>query len=65
MSPATLYAGGGFIGVKRAGASELIGVSSQPLDVGFMALAAILGALALAWAIEGGRLARGGSGEAR
>ena len=58
MSPTTRYAGGGFIGIKRAGASELIGVASVPLDVGFLALAAIFGALALAWAVEGGRLTR-------
>jgi len=58
MANSTSYAGTGFLGVKRAGASELIGVARAPLDVGFLALAALFGALTVAWLVEGGRLSR-------
>ncbi len=48
------YAGADYIGVKRTGASELIGVAQTPLAAGFLGLAALLGALIWVWAREGG-----------
>ena len=53
MGPSPSYAGDGYIGVKRNGASELIGVATTSLASGFLGLAALLGLIVLAWAREG------------
>ena len=53
MHEAPSYGGGDFIGVKRAGASELIGVASTPLASGLLGLAALLGLVVLVWRREG------------
>ncbi len=55
MSPSTTYAGADYIGVKRTGASVLIGISTISLASGFLGLAALLGMIVLAWAREGMR----------
>ncbi len=54
MHESPVYAGADYIGVKRTGASELIGVAETPLAAGFLGLAALLGALIWAWFREGG-----------
>ena len=54
MHESPVYAGADYIGVKRTGASELIGVAETPLVAGFLGLAALLGALIFVWAREGG-----------
>jgi hypothetical protein len=54
MHPAPSYDGADYIGVKRTGASALIGVAQTPLAAGFLGLAALLGALIWVWAREGG-----------
>jgi hypothetical protein len=54
MHAAPSYAGADYIGVKRTGASELIGVGQTPLAAGFLGLAALLGALIWVWFREGG-----------
>ena len=58
MQPSPSYSGSGYIGIKRAGASALIGVTQTPLAVGFLGLALLLGALAWAWRREGGGATR-------
>ena len=45
----TRLCGGDYIGVKRTGASELVGVGSDLAGAGFLGLAALLGALIWAW----------------
>jgi hypothetical protein len=47
------YGGSGYIGVKRTESSVITGVASTPLAIGFRGLAALLGALVLAWWREG------------
>ena len=54
MQPSPSYSGSDYIGIKRAGASALIGVTQTPLAVGFLGLALLLGALVWAWRREGG-----------
>ncbi len=54
MHESPSYGGADYIGVKRAGASELVGVAQTPLAAGFLGLAALLGALIWAWFREGG-----------
>jgi hypothetical protein len=54
MHESPVYAGADYIGVKRTGASELVGVAQMPLAAGFLGLAALLGALIWAWFREGG-----------
>ena len=54
MHSSPVYAGADYIGVKRTGASELIGVAETPLAAGFLGLAALLGALIWVWFREGG-----------
>jgi hypothetical protein len=54
MHDSSEYAGTDYIGVKRTGASELVGVAETPLAAGFFGLAALLAALIWAWAREGG-----------
>jgi hypothetical protein len=54
MHESPSYAGADYIGVKRTGASELVGVAQTPLAAGFLGLAALLGALVWAWRREGG-----------
>ena len=58
MQPSPSYSGGDYIGIKRAGASALIGVSQTPLAVGLISLALLLGALVWMWRREGGGGAR-------
>ncbi|MGD1035940.1 MAG: hypothetical protein ABR878_01855 [Roseiarcus sp.] len=60
MHESPVYDGADYIGVKRAGASELVGVAETPLAAGFLGLAALLGALIWVWRREGG-----GAGGAR
>jgi hypothetical protein len=55
------YGGSGYIGIKRTESSVIVGVASMPLAIGFLGLAALLGALVLAWWREG---ASGGRGKA-
>jgi hypothetical protein len=57
LEPASSYAGSGYIGVKRTGATELVGASSTHLAAGFFGLAALLGAVIAAWLRESGRVA--------
>ena len=54
MQPSPSYSGSDYIGIKRAGASALIGVKQTPLAVGFLGLALLLGALVWVWRREGG-----------
>jgi hypothetical protein len=54
MQESPSYSGADYIGVKRTGASELVGVAQTPLAAGFLGLAALLGALVWAWFREGG-----------
>ena len=61
LNPAPSYGGGDYIGVKRTGATELIGARSTSLASGFFGLALLLGAVVAAWLQESGRLARRGS----
>jgi hypothetical protein len=61
MRESPIYAGAGFIAVKRTGASALIGVSRRPLAEGFGGLIVLVGALIVMWLTEGGRrFGRGG-----
>jgi hypothetical protein len=53
------YGGGGYLGVKRTESSVIVGVASFPLAIGFLGLAALLGALVLAWWREGTSGGRG------
>jgi hypothetical protein len=53
MQPSPSYSGGDYIGIKRAGASALIGVSQTPLAVGLLGLALLLGVLVWTWRREG------------
>ena len=55
MRESPIYAGSGFLGIKRSGASALIGVSRWPLAQGFAGLAVLLGALVAMWLLESGR----------
>jgi hypothetical protein len=54
MHESPSYAGADYIGIKRTGASELVGVAQTPLAAGFLGLAALLGALVWVWFREGG-----------
>lgn len=47
------YGGAGYAAIKRAGASEVKGVSAWPLAFGFTGLAALLGGVLIAWVYEG------------
>jgi len=53
LEDATVYGGADWLGVRRAGASTLIGVDSTPLALGPWAMAILLAAAALAWRQEG------------
>ena len=55
MREQPIYAGSGYLAIKRTGASALIGVSRWPLALGFSGLAVLIGALALMWLSESGR----------
>ena len=59
MHDSPIYAGSGFIAIKRTGASALIGVSRWPMAEGFAGLAVLIGALVLMWLAESGRRWRG------
>jgi len=58
LNPGPSYGGGDYIGIKRTGATELIGSHSQPLASGFLGLALLLGAVVMTWLVESGRLPR-------
>ncbi len=58
LNPAPSYGGSDYIGIKRTGASELIGARSTSLAAGFLGLAALLGAVVASWLRESGRYAR-------
>ncbi len=60
MRDSPIYAGSGYLAIKRTGASALIGVSRWPLALGFGGLAALIGALVLMWLAESGRRWRRG-----
>ncbi len=60
MRDSPIYAGSGFLAIKRSGASALIGVSRWPFAQGFVGLALLLGALVTMWLLEGGRRRRRG-----
>jgi hypothetical protein len=60
LNPAVSYGGNDYIGIKRTGSSELIGVRSTSLASGFFGLALLLGASLAAWLAEAGRFRRGG-----
>ncbi len=60
MRESPIYAGSGYLAIKRTGASALIGVSRWPLALGFGGLAALIGALVLMWLAESGRRWRRG-----
>jgi hypothetical protein len=53
MHESPSYGGADYIGVKRTGASVVVGVASTPLAAGFLGLAALLGAIVLVWRREG------------
>ncbi|MBG0811629.1 hypothetical protein IY145_19955 [Methylosinus sp. H3A] len=55
MREASVFGGADYIGVKRTGASSLKGVEVAPLAMGLWGLAALLGAIVLAWGWEGRR----------
>jgi hypothetical protein len=58
LNPAPSYSGSDFIGIKRTGASELIGARSTSLASGFFGLALLLGAVTAGWLSEAGRFDR-------
>ena len=60
LNPAVSYGGSDYIGIKRTGSSELIGVRSTSLASGFFGLALLLGAVLAAWLAEAGRFRRSG-----
>jgi hypothetical protein len=53
MHESPSYGGADYIGVKRTGASVVVGVASTPLAAGFLGLATLLGAIVLVWRREG------------
>ena len=53
MHESPSYGGADYIGVKRTGSSVIVGVASTPLAIGFLGLAALLGAIILVWRREG------------
>jgi hypothetical protein len=55
MPESPVYAGSGYLAIKRTGASALIGVSRAPLALGFGGLLVLVGALAGMWLAESGR----------
>ena len=58
LNPAPSYSGNDYIGLKRTGASELIGARSTSLASGFFGLALLLGAAVAGWLSEAGRFDR-------
>ncbi len=62
LNPAPSYSGSDFIGIKRTGASELIGARSTSLASGFFGLALLLGAVVAGWLSEAGRFDRRAEG---
>jgi hypothetical protein len=62
MHESPSYGGADYIGVKRTGSSVIVGVASTPLAIGFLGLAALLGAILLVWRREGSGGAAGRRG---
>ncbi len=48
-----IYGGAGYAAIKRIGASEVKGVSTMPMAIGFLGLTALLGSIISAWVFEG------------
>ena len=59
MHESPSYGGADYLGVKRTGSNVVVGVASMPLAVGFLGLAALLGAIILVWRREGSAGRRG------
>lgn len=59
MGDSPFYAGSDYIGLRRAGASFVRGVTFVPLAQGFFGLAALLGLLLAAWLVEARRQTSG------
>ncbi len=53
MRESPLYGGSDYIGLKRTGASVVVGVGVAPLAIGFIGLIALLGGVLLGWLWEG------------
>jgi hypothetical protein len=58
MRESPLYGGSDYIGIKRTGASVVVGVGVAPLAIGFVGLIFLLGGILAGWLWEGKR-ARG------
>ena len=58
MRESPLYGGSDYVGIKRTGASVVIGVGVAPLAIGFIGLIALLAGIVGPWLWEG-RRARG------
>jgi len=58
MRNSPIYAGAGYLAIKRTGASALIGSSRWPLALGFGGLVVLIGALVGMWFSESGRRLR-------
>ena len=58
MRESPLYGGSDYIGVKRTGASVVVGVGVAPLAIGFVGLIVLLAGVLAAWLWDG-RRARG------
>jgi len=48
-----VYGGSDYVAIKRTGASEVKGIGSMPLAIGFLGLALLLGSTVVAWVHEG------------
>jgi hypothetical protein len=57
-----VYGGSDYVAIKRTGASEVKGVGSLPLAIGFLGLALLLGSTVAAWVHEGRGAGRRWSG---
>ncbi len=58
MRESPIYGGSDYIGIKRTGASVIVGVGVAPLAIGFVGLIVLLGGILAGWLWEG-RRARG------
>jgi hypothetical protein len=55
MRESPLYGGSDYIGIKRTGASVVVGIGVAPLAIGFIGLIALLGGILAGWIWEGRR----------
>ncbi len=58
MRESPVYGGSDYVGIKRTGASVVVGIGVAPLAIGFLGLIALLGGIVASWLWEG-RRARG------